>query len=151
MRKLSVKFQHVLASDRESDAGTGSSWLIVVQMKALYCRCYAAFKKTNVFPVLFLTDPLPCVGSGIYPVTKELHQQVIQAKTKLFFPSGVREQKTLELKSTVRQIGRGILFLQGIEQLYCQNKAWSVVFSGTCMLNNSTYVKSYFFFPFYSR
>lgn len=45
MRKLSVKFQHVLASDRESDGGTESSWLIVVQMKTLHGHCDAAFKK----------------------------------------------------------------------------------------------------------
>lgn len=85
MRKLSVKFQCILASGRESDARKKSLWLIVVQMNTLYGHCDAAFEK-SIFPLLFLTHPLPCVGSGIYPVTKELHQEMIQVKTKLFFP-----------------------------------------------------------------
>lgn len=78
--------------------------------------------KNNISPLLFLTHPLPCGGSGIYPVTKEQQQEVIQVKNKLFSPR-VSEQETQKLKTTVGHIVRGILFLQGIEQLYCQKKA----------------------------
>lgn len=64
MRKLSVKFHRVLASGRDSDADTESPWLIVVQMYTLHGHCDVTFeKKKNMFPLLFLTHPLPCVGS----------------------------------------------------------------------------------------
>lgn len=48
MRKLCVKFQHVLASDKESGAGTESPWLTVVQMKYLHGHYDAAFEKQHI-------------------------------------------------------------------------------------------------------
>lgn len=124
---------------RGSDAGTECPWLIVVQMNNLNGHCDAAFeKKKNMFLLLLLTCPLPCVGSGIYPVTKKLYQEVIWVKTKLFFPPMLVSRKHKSWRKQWGTYGWEYYFFK--EQNFIV-KAWSVVFSGTCMLNNSTHAK----------
>lgn len=60
MRKLSVKFQCILASGRESDARKKSPWLIVVQMNTLYGHCDAASEKKYVPTSIFDSSPTLC-------------------------------------------------------------------------------------------
>ena len=85
MRQLFLKLQCVLASGMESNVVTESPWLIMVQMNTLHGHKVILLLKKIMFPLLFPAHPLPRVGSGLYTITKKLHQEVIQIKT-FFLP-----------------------------------------------------------------